>query len=247
LNVYIYGGRINSGGLLGVAGRQGQVYGADAASIQPFGDSWRAANESDSIFYYNSTNPFYQFNPDGAPQKYNCSGITTLATSSCSPLNATSPIVTYCSQWITDSSEYYNNCQCDVTLTGDVGWAQCAIDNYITMCRQYCFGCTIPNLPTSALTTTAYGPGLNATVISLQLQTFTIQANDILGNPRTTGGDSFVVVSNPTQNIAFNVAYSGSGGKYTVRYAASLAGAYTIVITFAGVPINGNPFPITVI
>lgn len=197
------------------------------------------------FFYYDNNTPFYFINNVNASQNYNCGNGSAVAIQACSVLNATSPLVAQCSQWVADTTAYYQNCICDTTLADDdIGWAESAIDNYIKQCEAQCFGCALTGLPTSALTSVAYGPGIGESVYSEEVQTFYIQPKDILGNNVVDPNANFVITSTGPGGIAFRLQYTAP--LWTVTYVANLDGGYIFKITYNNVAINGSPYSIFV-
>jgi len=71
---------------------------------------------------------------------------------------------------------------------------------------------------------------------------FTIHALDYDGNPRTDGGDPFVVkISSPNESIVPKVVDNGNG-TYSVSYAAQKTGPVTIEVTLEDQAIKDAPF-----
>jgi len=71
---------------------------------------------------------------------------------------------------------------------------------------------------------------------------FTIHAVDYDGNPRTDGGDPFVVkIHSPNETINPKVVDNGNG-TYSVTYAAQKTGPVTIEVTLEEEPIKDAPF-----
>jgi hypothetical protein len=71
---------------------------------------------------------------------------------------------------------------------------------------------------------------------------FTIHAVDYDGNPRTDGGDPFVVkINSPNESIVPKVVDNGNG-TYSVTYAAQKTGPVEISVTLEDQPIKDAPF-----
>jgi filamin len=71
---------------------------------------------------------------------------------------------------------------------------------------------------------------------------FTIHAVDYDGNPRTDGGDPFVVkINSPNETIVPKVVDNGNG-TYSVTYAAQKTGPVEISVTLEDQPIKDAPF-----
>jgi uncharacterized protein with FMN-binding domain len=71
---------------------------------------------------------------------------------------------------------------------------------------------------------------------------FTIHAVDYDGNPRTDGGDPFVVkIKSPSETINPHVV-DNKDGTYSVTYAAQKTGPVTIEVTLEDQPIKDAPF-----
>jgi hypothetical protein len=71
---------------------------------------------------------------------------------------------------------------------------------------------------------------------------FTIHAVDYDGNPRTDGGDPFVVkINSPNETIVPKVVDNGDG-TYSVTYAAQKTGPVEIQVTLEDQPIKDAPF-----
>jgi hypothetical protein len=109
-----------------------------------------------------------------------------------------------------------------------------------------CFGGRVDTLDPSL--SYAFGPGLTNAVAG-EPATFTIQATNVQGNPRSSGGDIFTVVITPIgggASISGAVVDNGTSA-YAVWYTApTLSGLYTIQITSENVSIINSPFTLVV-
>ena len=80
---------------------------------------------------------------------------------------------------------------------------------------------------------------------------FFIQAKDVFGNLRSTGGDKFSVQLVPTSQEKFNATIvttfrDQQSGVYNCAYKVTKSGKYLATITVFGEKILGTPYPITI-
>lgn len=109
-----------------------------------------------------------------------------------------------------------------------------------------CFSGTDRN--TSAPNSCPYGEGLVGFHEAGSNNSFIIQAADIYGNNRTTGGDNFTVILEGPNNITIvaNVT-DNMDGTYLVVYNATIAGNYEIIVTLNGEPVCNSPFFVSIL
>ncbi|KAJ3051770.1 hypothetical protein HK097_007233 [Rhizophlyctis rosea] len=93
----------------------------------------------------------------------------------------------------------------------------------------------------------AYGPGLEPSGVVASEHTFTIQSFDKYGNPKTVGGDVFIVQISVTKSDATSQQWEAvpkdlGDGTYTVTYDARESGTYTIKVSNQNENISRSPF-----
>jgi adhesin/invasin len=114
---------------------------------------------------------------------------------------------------------------------------------------------TSAGLTGSPLTFTATGtpgainaPQSSATVPNGQAgspTTISIQARDVFGNNRTTGGGSWLVTITGANSASPSVTDNGDG-TYTAVYTPTVSGNDQVAIRVGGTSIGGSPYPSTV-
>jgi len=80
---------------------------------------------------------------------------------------------------------------------------------------------------------------------------FFIQAKDVFGNLRSTGGDKFSAELVPVNQQSFNATISTrfedtKSGVYRCAYRVTKSGKYMATITIFGEKILGTPYPVTI-
>ena len=103
------------------------------------------------------------------------------------------------------------------------------------------FDVTVAPGPTSHDTSDATGLGLTDAVAGT-VATYTIQAKDVYGNNRLTGGEASKFTNVLTLQSDSNVQYQGvvddlGNGRYTVTYTALKAGLYNLAVKYGGLTI----------
>ena len=104
---------------------------------------------------------------------------------------------------------------------------------------------------TAAATTVAHGLGLEMIATAGIFNEFFIQAKDVFGNLRSTGGDKFSVQLVPTSQEKFNATIvttfrDQQSGVYNFAYKVTKSGKYLATITVFGEKNLGTPYPITI-
>jgi len=119
-----------------------------------------------------------------------------------------------------------------------MGLPSSVYQNYTFIVRDtYCFNGNI--YPTSAPDSRASGTGLEGSIAG-NTASFTIQARDIYGNMRTSGGDNFkIVLEGPTTEMGR--VFDLGDGTYSVFYVSTVSGTYNLNITLNGQHIFGSP------
>ena len=87
----------------------------------------------------------------------------------------------------------------------------------------------------------AVGDGLSSAT-TRKLAGFTIEAYDPAGEPRTTGGDRWVVAIHGRGNTVRARVLDQWDGKYAVEYKPNVSGRYRVAVTLNGRQLPGSPF-----
>ena len=78
-----------------------------------------------------------------------------------------------------------------------------------------------------------------------KMASFVVQARTESNSRSTTGGDAFAARLSGPQSAAVTIKDAGDG-TYVGSFTVNTAGAYTLHVLLAGVPIGGSPFAVTV-
>jgi hypothetical protein len=107
-----------------------------------------------------------------------------------------------------------------------------------------------PRNTTAASTTIAHGLGLERIATAGVFNEFFIQAKDVFGNLRSSGGDKFsaeIVPLNQEFNATISTRFEDTNsGVYRCAYKVTKSGKYMAFITLFGANILGTPYPITI-
>jgi hypothetical protein len=167
------------------------------------------------------------------------------ATLLCAPLLNTSTLVQQCSAYL-PQGDFHQACIDDVIAMQDYSVASGIIDGYTAQCATIAPPNVTLAVPTSAINTNAYGPGVTSPVTLSSPVTFIIQTRNSLGNNCSNTGDSFVITSTGPASLAFTTTPLGSG-QFSVQYTPTIAGTYSISILLNGTnTIANSPYAVIV-
>jgi len=201
---------------------------------------------SKTLFSGNSINDA-SYVPTPVPTSTNDPSLQAAATCACRTLGvsngACGTLARVCDSYA-GASQFYSSCAGDIYQTGNIEFGQASVSAYAALCVYNAMqtGVSIV-LPTSGFASVASGAGLTSGVVSSQPISFTIQAQDDLGNKITVGGDTFSVTSTGPSSLSFSIV-DNNDGTYTVSYVPA-AGTYNISVTLCCNDVTGSPFPVT--
>lgn len=99
--------------------------------------------------------------------------------------------------------------------------------------------------PTDASSTIAFGTALSEGGVIEERANFTIEARDVFGNRRFSGGDNFQILvyqPPPQGQIDVDVVEDMDNGRYVVSFMPKAAGSYSIVILFGINSVANSPY-----
>jgi hypothetical protein len=221
----------------------GLCFGTGAPTSRATGLTYQVTGAAD--LFGSSTVP--PFTPNNGPYTTNNSTLQSAATSACAPLSPSGALSLSCNSFFA-SGGYYDSCINDVIAVGDPTYAQ----SNIAIFEQLCAAAAGNNasklvFPTSPLYSTAFGVGLNPGPYypSVYLLPFTIQSVNALGNNVKVGGDVYTVTSTGPATLSFTIV-DNLNGNYSVTYAATVPGVYTISISLQGILVASSPYTVTI-